>query len=105
MLGYKGNARQQCVQSRGQRESGVKVVHVVTSSCSSTQLQSLLTTRLLPLSSSGDAEIQVSLSKKIAHVIDRETLGPFGPCKVLNIRQCNFTRNDQLSNNLSDFSS
>uniref|UniRef100_A0AAQ6AB08 Right handed beta helix domain-containing protein n=1 Tax=Amphiprion ocellaris TaxID=80972 RepID=A0AAQ6AB08_AMPOC len=58
VLAYKGNARQQCVQSRGPRESGVKVVHVVTASCSSIQLQSLLSARLMPLCSSEDAEIQ-----------------------------------------------
>ncbi|XP_022073251.1 SHC SH2 domain-binding protein 1 [Acanthochromis polyacanthus] len=58
VLAYKGNARQQCVQSRGPRESGMKVVHVVTASCSSIQLQSLLNARLMPLCSSKDAEIQ-----------------------------------------------
>ncbi|XP_049418197.1 SHC SH2 domain-binding protein 1 [Epinephelus fuscoguttatus] len=58
VLGYRGSARQQCVQSRGPRESGVKVVHVVTASCSTTQLQSLLSDRLLPLCSSEDTEIQ-----------------------------------------------
>ncbi|KAG7482564.1 hypothetical protein JOB18_024411 [Solea senegalensis] len=58
VLGYKGNARQQCVQSRGLRTTGVKVVHVVTSSCSTIQLQSLLNTRLLPLCSNGETEIQ-----------------------------------------------
>lgn len=59
VLGYKGNARQQCVQSRGPRASGVTVVHVVTTSCSTGQLQSLLTDRLLQVSSSADTEIQV----------------------------------------------
>uniref|UniRef100_A0A3B4XR66 SHC SH2-domain binding protein 1 n=1 Tax=Seriola lalandi dorsalis TaxID=1841481 RepID=A0A3B4XR66_SERLL len=58
VLGYKGNARQQCVQSRGPRTSGMKMVHVVTDSCSTTQLQSLLSARLLPLCSCGDTEIQ-----------------------------------------------
>ncbi|XP_035507708.1 SHC SH2 domain-binding protein 1 [Morone saxatilis] len=58
VLGYKGNARQQCVQSRGPRGSGVKVVHVVTASCSTIQLQSLLSDRLLPLCSFEDTEIQ-----------------------------------------------
>lgn len=58
VLGYKGNARQQCVQSRGPRESGMKVVHVVSVSCSTIQLQSLLTDRLLPLCSPEDTEIQ-----------------------------------------------
>lgn len=58
VLGYKGNARQQCVQSRGPRESGMKVVHVVTTCCSINQLQSLLTDRLLQVSSPGDTEIQ-----------------------------------------------
>ncbi|XP_068586650.1 SHC SH2 domain-binding protein 1 isoform X2 [Cebidichthys violaceus] len=60
VLGYKGNASQQCVQSRGLRASGVKVVHVVTASCSTIQLQSLLSDRLLPLCSSEDTEIQFS---------------------------------------------
>lgn len=59
VLAYKGNSRRQCVQSRGLRASGVKVVHVVTASCNTIQLQSLLTARLLPLSSSDDTEIQV----------------------------------------------
>uniref|UniRef100_A0A3B5A5W0 SHC binding and spindle associated 1 n=1 Tax=Stegastes partitus TaxID=144197 RepID=A0A3B5A5W0_9TELE len=58
VLAYKGNTRQQCVQSRGPRESGMKVVHVVTASCSSIQLQSLLSARLMPLCASEDAEIQ-----------------------------------------------
>ncbi|KAM3625571.1 uncharacterized protein V6R79_014331 [Siganus canaliculatus] len=58
VLGYKGNTRQQCAQSRGPRASGMKVVHVVTASCSATQLQSLLSDRLLPLCSSEDTEIQ-----------------------------------------------
>ncbi|XP_071329046.1 SHC SH2 domain-binding protein 1 isoform X2 [Trachinotus anak] len=58
VLGYKGNARPQCVQSRGPRPSGLKVVHVVAASCSTTQLQSLLSARLLPLCSCGDTEIQ-----------------------------------------------
>ncbi|KAG8001049.1 SHC SH2 domain-binding protein 1-like protein B, partial [Nibea albiflora] len=58
VLGYKGNARQQCVQSRGPRASGMKVVHVVTASCSAIQLQSLLSDRLLPQCSSDDTEIQ-----------------------------------------------
>ncbi|KAJ0056714.1 hypothetical protein NL108_012234 [Boleophthalmus pectinirostris] len=58
VLGYKGNARQQCVQSRGPRESGLKVVHVVTSSCTAAQLQSLLNDRLLPMYSNDDTEIK-----------------------------------------------
>lgn len=58
VLGYRGNARQQCVESRGLRASGMKVVHVVTASCSTIQLQSLLSDRLLPLCSSEDTEIQ-----------------------------------------------
>ncbi|XP_034536114.1 SHC SH2 domain-binding protein 1 isoform X2 [Notolabrus celidotus] len=58
VLGYRGNNRQQCVQSRGLRCSGMKVVHVVTASCSSLQLQSLLNDRLLSLSSSEDTQIQ-----------------------------------------------
>ncbi|XP_053174873.1 SHC SH2 domain-binding protein 1 [Scomber japonicus] len=58
VLGYKGNSRQQSVQCRGPRASGVKVVHVVTASCTSFQLQSLLNDRLLPQCSSEDTEIQ-----------------------------------------------
>ncbi|KAF3686970.1 SHC SH2 domain-binding protein 1 -like protein B [Channa argus] len=58
VLGFKGNGGQQSVQSRGLRESGMKVVHVVTASCSTIQLQSLLNAKLLPLCSSGDTEIQ-----------------------------------------------
>ncbi|XP_072237167.1 SHC SH2 domain-binding protein 1 [Leuresthes tenuis] len=58
VLAYKGNSRQQCVQSRGLRATGVKVVHVVTASCSTIQLQSLLSARLMPLCSSEDTEIQ-----------------------------------------------
>ncbi|KAM7406589.1 hypothetical protein PAMP_000960 [Pampus punctatissimus] len=58
VLGYKGNTRQQCVQSRGLRASGIKVVHVVTASCTSIQLQSLLNDRLLPQCSTEDTEIQ-----------------------------------------------
>ncbi|XP_075994634.1 SHC SH2 domain-binding protein 1 [Genypterus blacodes] len=58
VLGYKGNARQQCVQSRGPRESGIKLIHVVTGSCTALQLQSLFTDRLLPLCSTDDTELQ-----------------------------------------------
>ncbi|KAA8577401.1 hypothetical protein FQN60_000140 [Etheostoma spectabile] len=58
VLGYRGNARQQCVQSRGLRASGMKVIHVVTASCSTIQLQSLLSDRLLPQCCSEDTEIQ-----------------------------------------------
>ncbi|KAM7423565.1 hypothetical protein PAMA_000087 [Pampus argenteus] len=58
VLGYKGNTRQQCVQSRGLRASGIKVVHVVTASCTSIQLQSLLNDRLLTQCSTEDTEIQ-----------------------------------------------
>ncbi|KAK2853429.1 hypothetical protein Q5P01_006090 [Channa striata] len=58
VLGFKGNGGQQSVQSRGPRESGMKVVHVVTASCSTIQLQSLLNTKLQALCSSGDTEIQ-----------------------------------------------
>ncbi|KAE8296903.1 SHC SH2 domain-binding protein 1-like protein B [Larimichthys crocea] len=58
VLGYKGNARQQCVQSRGLRASGMKVVHVVMAYCSVNQLQSLLSDRLLPQCSSDDTEVQ-----------------------------------------------
>uniref|UniRef100_A0A8C6SU37 SHC SH2-domain binding protein 1 n=1 Tax=Neogobius melanostomus TaxID=47308 RepID=A0A8C6SU37_9GOBI len=47
VLGYKGNARQQFVQSRGPRDSGLRVVHVVTSSCTTVQLQSLLNDSLI----------------------------------------------------------
>lgn len=66
VLGYKGNAKQQCVQSRGHRASGIKVVHVVTAACSTLQLQSLLNDRLLPLCPSGDTEIQVSTTWTVA---------------------------------------
>ncbi|KAM9861039.1 SHC SH2 domain-binding protein 1 [Aulostomus maculatus] len=58
VLGYKGNARQQSVQSRGPRASGIRVVHVVTVSCSTIQLQSLLNDRLLPQWSTDDIEVQ-----------------------------------------------
>ncbi|XP_033840469.1 SHC SH2 domain-binding protein 1 [Periophthalmus magnuspinnatus] len=58
VLGYKGNARQQFVQSRGPRESGLKVVHVVASSCTASQLQSLLNDKLLPMYSNEDTEIK-----------------------------------------------
>ncbi|XP_029000910.1 SHC SH2 domain-binding protein 1 [Betta splendens] len=58
VLGYKGNTGQQSVESRGPRESGLRVVHVVTTSCSIVQLQSLLGVKLLPMCSSGETEIQ-----------------------------------------------
>lgn len=58
VLAYKGSSRRQCAQSRGLRSSGMKVVHVVTAVCSTIQLQSLLTARLIPLSSSEDTEVQ-----------------------------------------------
>ncbi|XP_012717093.2 SHC SH2 domain-binding protein 1 isoform X1 [Fundulus heteroclitus] len=58
VLAYKGSSRQQCVQSRGLRESGMKVVHVVTAVTNTIQLQSLLTARLIPLCASEDTEIQ-----------------------------------------------
>lgn len=47
------------MQARGPRESGVKVVHVVTASCSSLLLESLLNGRLLPLCQEEETEIQV----------------------------------------------
>ncbi|XP_061880166.1 SHC SH2 domain-binding protein 1 isoform X1 [Entelurus aequoreus] len=58
VLGYKGNARHQFIQSRGQRESGINVVHVVTASCTTNQLLSLLNDRLLSDFSSEDTLIQ-----------------------------------------------
>ncbi|XP_054627747.1 SHC SH2 domain-binding protein 1 [Dunckerocampus dactyliophorus] len=58
VLGYKGNARHQFIQSRGQRESGIKVAHVVTASCTTNQLHSLLNDRLLSHFSSEETEIQ-----------------------------------------------
>ncbi|XP_038126752.1 SHC SH2 domain-binding protein 1 [Cyprinodon tularosa] len=58
VLAYKGSSRRQCVESRGLRESGMKMVHVVTGVCSSIQLQALLTARLTPLSASENTEIQ-----------------------------------------------
>lgn len=60
VLAYRGNSRQQCMQGHGRRESGMTVVHVVTASCSSLLLQTLLNDRLLPLCSAEDTEIQVS---------------------------------------------
>ncbi|XP_071782252.2 SHC SH2 domain-binding protein 1 [Centroberyx gerrardi] len=58
VLGYRGNARQQCVQARGPRPSGIRVVHVVSASTTASQLQSLLNDRLLPLCSADDTEVQ-----------------------------------------------
>ncbi|KAM9318938.1 SHC SH2 domain-binding protein 1 isoform 2-T2 [Pholidichthys leucotaenia] len=62
VLAYKGNVRPQCMQSRGPRESGMKVVHVVTASCSGVQLQSLFNAKLIPLCFSEDTEIQHSIA-------------------------------------------
>ncbi|XP_077375491.1 SHC SH2 domain-binding protein 1 [Festucalex cinctus] len=58
VLGYKGNPRHQSIQSRGLRESGIKVAHVVTSSCTTNQLHSLLNDRLLHHFSFEDTEVQ-----------------------------------------------
>ncbi|XP_061613813.1 SHC SH2 domain-binding protein 1 [Phyllopteryx taeniolatus] len=58
VLGYKGNARHQFVQSRGPRDSCIKVAHVVSSSCTANQLHSLLNERLLQQFSSEDTEVQ-----------------------------------------------
>ncbi|XP_011607889.2 SHC SH2 domain-binding protein 1 [Takifugu rubripes] len=58
VLAYKGNSRQQCMQGRGPRESGMMVVHIVTASCNTLLLQSLLNDRLIPLCSAEDTEIQ-----------------------------------------------
>ncbi|XP_024151482.1 SHC SH2 domain-binding protein 1 isoform X2 [Oryzias melastigma] len=58
VLAYKGNSRQQSAQSRGPRAAGLRVVHVVAESCSSVQLQSLLSARLTPLCSSEEHQIQ-----------------------------------------------
>ncbi|KAM9832269.1 SHC SH2 domain-binding protein 1 [Neosynchiropus ocellatus] len=58
VLAYKGNSPALCVQSRGKRESGIKMVHVVCASCNPQQLQSLLNDRLLPHCSADDTEIQ-----------------------------------------------
>uniref|UniRef100_A0A8C5G864 Right handed beta helix domain-containing protein n=1 Tax=Gouania willdenowi TaxID=441366 RepID=A0A8C5G864_GOUWI len=46
------------VHSRGSRSSGQTVVHVVSSSCTISQLQSLLSTRMMTTFSSEDSEIQ-----------------------------------------------
>lgn len=48
------------MQGRGPRETGMMVVHVVTASCNTLLLQSLLNDRLIPLCSAEDTEIQVS---------------------------------------------
>lgn len=48
------------MEGRGPRESGTMVVHVVTASCNTLLLQSLLNDRLLPLCSAEDTEVQVS---------------------------------------------
>ncbi|CAL8361787.1 SHC SH2 domain-binding protein 1 isoform X1 [Gadus morhua] len=58
VLGYKGNARQHCVEAKGSRASGGRVIHVVTASTSASQLQSLLNDKLLHLCSADDTEIQ-----------------------------------------------
>ncbi|XP_019713412.1 SHC SH2 domain-binding protein 1 isoform X2 [Hippocampus comes] len=58
VLGYKDNPRHQSIQSRGLRESGTKVAHVVTSSCTTNQLHSLLSDKLLHQFSSEDSEVQ-----------------------------------------------
>ncbi|XP_061593019.1 SHC SH2 domain-binding protein 1 isoform X2 [Cololabis saira] len=52
VLTCKGNSRQQCVQSRGPRQAGAVVVHVVMGSCDALQLESLLSVRLKPMCSS-----------------------------------------------------
>ena len=61
VLGYKGNARQHCVEAKGSRASGGRVIHVVTASTSASQLQSLLNDKLLHLCSADDTEIQVGV--------------------------------------------
>ncbi|KAG7267131.1 hypothetical protein CRUP_021781 [Coryphaenoides rupestris] len=58
VLSYKGNARQYCVQAKGSRTSGGRVVHVVTAAITASQLQSLLNDKLLHLCSAEDTEIQ-----------------------------------------------
>ncbi|KAJ3592826.1 hypothetical protein NHX12_005165 [Muraenolepis orangiensis] len=58
VLGYKGNVRQHCVQAKGSRASGGRVIHVVTASTTASQLHSLLNDKLLPLCSADDTEIQ-----------------------------------------------
>ncbi|KAJ0001914.1 hypothetical protein NQD34_001710 [Periophthalmus magnuspinnatus] len=75
VLGYKGNARQQFVQSRGPRESGLKVVHVVASSCTASQLQSLLNDKLLPMYSNEDTEIKASFGLPDEVVIEKKGKG------------------------------
>lgn len=74
VLAYKGNSRQQCAQSRGPRASGLTAVHVVTESCSSIQLQSLLSVRLAPLCSSEDHQIQVSGTPLLALILRNRVL-------------------------------
>lgn len=61
-MGNIGHTSQHSVQSRGPRSSGLTIVHVVASSCSSLQLQSLLNDRLLPPDTSEDTQIQVTHS-------------------------------------------
>lgn len=48
ILGYKGNSAQQSCQARGPRECGGRRVHVVSETTTASQLQSLLTDKLLP---------------------------------------------------------
>ncbi|KAM6948687.1 SHC SH2 domain-binding protein 1 [Aplochiton taeniatus] len=48
VLGYKGNSAQQSREARGPRECGGRSVHVVSETTTASQLQSLLTDKLLP---------------------------------------------------------
>lgn len=86
VLGYKGNASRQSVESRGARESGLKVVHVVTTSCSIIQLQSLLSVKLLTLCSSGETEIQVYAAVIIVSLMQYANLHwPAKICVVFHV--------------------
>lgn len=68
------------MQGRGPRDSGTMAIHVVTATCTTLLLQSLLNDRLLPLCSAEDTEIQVGTTHWAGKVQQRLSVTERGNC-------------------------
>ncbi|XP_076857024.1 SHC SH2 domain-binding protein 1 [Brachyhypopomus gauderio] len=66
VLGYKTNGGQPLCSTKGERPSGLKLVHVVSASTSVHVLHSLMTEKLLPLYSSKEFEVQFHSDPSLA---------------------------------------
>ncbi|KAK1802140.1 hypothetical protein P4O66_021760 [Electrophorus voltai] len=66
VLGYKMNCGQHMCSTKGERPSGLRVVHIVSASTSVHVLHSLMTEKLLPLYSSKEFEVQFHCDPAVA---------------------------------------